>query len=184
MPKTPETYPKPRSKNQKGKNKLKEKQAKAQPKTPSLLRNKYYWVFVALVLIVFTTVYGYSIQLSLGKEGLILGAILMVIAFAFYMAFKPYPIDRKRVILILIGISIIGFSIWAVTVLLLDANGLLKQIIPSIGDTFFAITSLIICLVIGAFIGDLIHRNMEKILALARSFRSRVSSSAPRREKK
>jgi|WetSurMetagenome_2_1015567.scaffolds.fasta_scaffold440500_1 hypothetical protein len=184
MPKTPKTYPKPRSKDEKVKNKLKEKQAKAEPKTPSLLRNKYYWVFVALVLIVFTVVYGYLIQLSLGKEVLILGAILMVIAFAFYMAFKPYPTDRKRVILILIGMSIIGFSIWAVTVFLLNANGALVQIVNAVGDSFFAITSLIICLVIGAFIGDLIHKNMEKILALAQSFRSRVSSSAPRRAKK
>ena len=184
MPKTPKTYPKPRSKDQKGKNKLKEKQAKAQPKTPSLLRNKYYWVFVALVLIVFTAVYGYSIQLSLGKEALILGAILMVLAFALYMAFKPYPTDRKRVILILIGISIIGFSIWAVTVFLLNANGALVQIVNAVGDSFFSITSLTICLVIGAFIGDLIHKNMEKILALTYSFRSRVSSSAPRRVKK
>jgi hypothetical protein len=184
MPKTQKTYPKPSSKDQKGKNKPKGKPSKTQPKTPSLLRNKYYWVFVALVLIVFTLVFGYLIQLSLGKEVLILGAILMVITFAFYMAFKPYPTDRKRVILILIGISIIGFSIWAVTVFLLNTNGALVQIVKAVGDSFFSITSLIICLVIGAFIGDLIHKNMEKILYLAHSFRSRVSSSAPKRVKK
>jgi ABC-type antimicrobial peptide transport system permease subunit len=76
--------------------------------------------------------------------------------------------------------SIIGFSIWAVTVLLLNANGLLNQIVDTVGNTFFSVTSLIICLVIGAFIGDLLARNMAAILAVATSFRNRISKSAPR----
>ena len=177
MPKTSKTQPKPHSKNQ-----HKKTQLKAQPKSASLLKSKYYWIFVSLIVLVFTVAYGYLIQISLGKEVLILGSIFMVIGFAFYIGFKPYPSNKKRAVLILIGASIIGFSIWAVMVLSLNATGLLIQILSSIGDSFFAITSLIICLVAGAFIGDLIGKNIETVLGLAHKFRSRVSYSAPRKE--
>jgi len=107
----------------------------------------------------------------------------MVIGFAFYIGFKPYPTDKKRVVLIAIGASIIGFSIWAVTVLALNVAGLLVQILNPVGDVFFSITSLIICLILGAFIGDLIGKNFQTILLLARKFRTRIFSSAPRKVK-
>ena len=59
-------------------------------------------------------------------------------------------------------------------VLSLNAIGVLAQISNSIGDSFFVITSLTICLVLGAFIGDLIGKNRETILFFAHKFRNRL----------
>ncbi len=43
----------------------------------------------------------------------------------------------------------------------LTATGINTQIANSIGEDFFAVTTLIICLIIGAFIGDLMGKNKE-----------------------
>ena len=40
-------------------------------------------------MVVFTLAYGYLMDISLEKEALILGSILSVIGFAFYLGFKP-----------------------------------------------------------------------------------------------
>jgi hypothetical protein len=173
MPKTPKTYPKPHSKDQR-KTRPKEKQSKAQPKPVSLLKSKYYWIFLSLIILVFAIVYGYLTQMSLGKELLMLGSIFMVIGFAFYIGFKPSESYNKRSTFIFVGVSIVGFSIWAVMVLSFNATGFLMQISSLIGIDFFAITSLIICLVLGAFIGDLIGKNRVTILFLAHRFRTRL----------
>ncbi len=179
----PKTQPKPRSKDQQ-KSKPKEKTAKAQLKTSSIFRSKNYWIFLSILILVLTVAFGYLAQIPVGKELLTLATIFTLIGFAFYLTYKPSETDKRRILLMLIGASIIGFVIWAILVLFLNAGGLLQQISSLIGIDFFAVASLIICLVTGAFIGDLIHKNMEKILALAHSFRNRVSSSAPKRVKR
>jgi len=98
----------------------------------------------------------------------------MVIGFAFYIGFKPSESYNKRSTFIFVGVSIVGFSIWAVMVLSFNATGFLMQISSLIGIDFFAITSLIICLVLGAFIGDLIGKNRVTVLVLAHRFRNRL----------
>ena len=178
----PKTQPRPHSKDQR-KTRPKEKQSKAQQTQVSIFKNKYYWMFLSILILVLTVAFGYLAQISVGKELLMLATIFTLIGFAFYLGYKPSPTDKKKVLLILIGASIIGFSIWAVMVLAVNATGLLLPITSSTGTDFFAVTSLIICLVLGAFIGDLIGKNMENILFLAHKFRNRVSDSAPRKVK-
>ena len=63
----------------------------------------------------------------------------------------------------MIGASIIGFCIWAAIALLLIATSLMPQVVNVIGSSFFAITSLIICLTIGAFIGELLGKNKKRL---------------------
>lgn len=178
----PKTQPKPRSED-KRKKRPNEKKAKALPPSPSIFKSKNYWIFLSILILVLGVAFGYLAQISVGKELLMLATIFALIGFAFYLGYKPSQTDKKRILLILIGVSIIGFSIWAVIVLVVNAAGLLLPITSSTGTDFFAITSLIICLVLGAFIGDLIGKNMETILFFARKFRSRVSDSAPRKVK-
>ena len=79
----------------------------------------------------------------------------------------------ERATFFFVGASIIGFGIWVLIVLSLNALGVLVQISSSIGDSFFVITSLIICLVLGAFIGDFIGKNRETVLFFAHKFRNR-----------
>jgi hypothetical protein len=48
-------------------------------------------------------------------------------------------------------------------VLSFNAAGITPKISDSVGNALFAITSLIICLVFGAFIGDLLGKNREAL---------------------
>jgi hypothetical protein len=178
----PKTQPKPRSED-KRKARPNEKKAKAPPTTPSIFKSKNYWIFLSILILVLGIALGYLAQISLGKELLMLTTIFALIGFAFHLGYRPAPTDKKRVLLIIIGASIIGFIIWAVMILFVNASGLLLPITSSTGTDFFAVASLIICLVLGAFIGDLIGKNMETILFFAHKFRSRVSDSAPKKVK-
>jgi hypothetical protein len=173
MPKTPKIHPKPHSKGQR-RNRPKKTPPKAQSKPVSLMKSKYYWITLTVTVLVFTFAYGYSTQISAEKELLILGSILSVIGFAFYVGFKPSENYEKRATFIFIGASIVGFSIWAVMLLSFKATGINSQISSLIGEGFFAITSLIICLVSGALIGDFIGKNRETVLFFAHKFRNRL----------
>ena len=164
MPKThPKTQPK--------KTKPKKTKFKDQPKPVSLLKRKSYWITLTLFMVVFTIVFGYIMKISAEGEALILGTILSMIGFAFYLGFKPSIKYDKRATFMFAGASIVGFCIWAAMVLSLNATGIILQIVNSIGTYFFAITSLIICLIAGAFIGDLIGKNKEALRLFASKFR-------------
>jgi hypothetical protein len=110
-------------------------------------------------------------KISAEGEALILGTIFSTIAFAFYIEFKPSIKYDKRATFMFAGASIVGFCIWAVMVLSLGATGILLQIVNLVGTSFFSITSLIICLIAGAFIGDLIGKNKEALRLFASKFR-------------
>jgi len=163
----PKTYPKTRPK----KTKPKKTKFKDQPKPVSLLKSKTYWIALTLIMVVFTIAYGFLMNISLEKEALILGTILAVIALAFSLGFKPSSYNKKATS-IFVGASVIGFSIWAAIVLSFNSLGFNSQIASSIGLDFFALTSLTMCLVLGAFLGDLIGKNREKIIQFTYKFRN------------
>lgn len=154
MPKKYKTYPKTKP------NKI---QPKTQQKPSSILRHKFYWIMLTFVTIVFIFASGYLMDISLAKEAMILGTILSLIIFAFYLGFKPSPNYDKRATFIFVGASILGFSIWAATMLSLNTAGVILQMASSIGVNLFVATSLMICLVFGAFIGDVIGKRRESI---------------------
>jgi cation transport ATPase len=156
----PKTYPK----NQPKKAKPKKTQPKAQPKPVSITSSKLYWITLTVVMVVFGAVYGYSMKVAVAAIGMLLASVLFMIGFAFYLKFKPSTLkSSSRATFIFVGASVIGFSIWATLMLLSNATGLWPRIASSIGDNFFAVTSLIICLISGAFIGDLVGINKDRI---------------------
>jgi hypothetical protein len=110
----------------------------------------------------------------LGKELLILGSILSILGLTFYIGFKSSEGYSKRATFFFVGASIIGFSIWVVMVLSFNATGVLSQISSSVGVDLFAITSLIICLVLGALIGDLIGKKRVTISSYAEKIRNKL----------
>lgn len=154
----PKTYPKTPPK----KNRSKKTTPKPQ-KSASPLTNKYYWITLTLAILVFIFAYGYLMKISLEEESLMLGSIISVIGFALYLGFKPSARYDNRATFIFVGASIIGFGIWALMVLSLNAIGIISQIASSVGSDFFAITTLLICLILGAFIGDLIGKNRKTV---------------------
>ncbi|HUK85929.1 MAG TPA: hypothetical protein VLU95_08705 [Candidatus Acidoferrum sp.] len=165
MPKTYlKTYPK--------KTKPKKIKSKVQSKPVSLFRSKYYWITLTAIMIAFTIAFGYIMQIAFEKEALIFSTILVAIGFAFYVGFKQTVSYPKRAVFFFVGASIIGFCIWAAIVLSFGATGINEQVASSIGIDLFAVTSLIICLISGALIGDLIGKNKEKLVSFTNKFRS------------
>lgn len=155
----PKTYPKTQPK----KNKQKKKQRKDQPKPFNILKSKYYWIGLTLMIFVFAVTIGYLNQISFGEELLILGCIFSVIGLAFYIGFKSSENYSKRATFIFVGASIVGFGIWAVMVLSFNAIGVISQISSTVGIDLFTVTTLIIFLVLGAFIGDLFGKKREAL---------------------
>ena len=141
-------------------------QLKARPKPVSLMTSKSYWITLTIVTLALTFAYGDLMKISLEKETLILGSLLFLIGFAFYIGFKPYANYNKRATFIFVGASIIGFCIWVAVVLFFNATGINSQIANSVGGGLFDVTSLMICLISGAFIGDLIGKNKARISVL------------------
>ena len=142
MPKKQKMYPKSNSKSQR-KNKPKGTQGRAQKKPVSIFKSKYYWISLVATILVFTFALGYILHMSEEKELLLLCSVLSVIGLAFYIGYKPSVNYDKRATFFFAGASIIGFGIWILMVLSLNAFGVLVQISISIGDSFFVITSLI-----------------------------------------
>ncbi|MGE5533192.1 MAG: hypothetical protein ACM3UN_02445 [Bacillota bacterium] len=153
---------------------MKNKHLKDQPKQVNLLKSKYYWITLTAIILAFSVVIGFLMQIPLGKELLILCCILSVLGLAFYVGFKSSEGYNKRATFFFVGASIVGFSIWAVIFLSLNATGVTQQISSLVDIDLFAITSLIICLVLGAIIGDLIGKNRETIGLNAGKLRKRL----------
>ena len=164
----PKTYPKTQPK----KTRPKKNQPKAQPRPVNLMARKSYWITLTVITIVFIFAYGYLTKISVEKDAITLSTVLLLIGFAFNIGYKPSRDYNKRATFMFVGASIVGFSIWVAVVFSLNATGLHSQIANAIGDNFFAITSLIICLISGAFIGDLIGKNRKAIELLANKFRN------------
>ncbi len=173
MPKKSKAYPEPHSKGQR-KSLPKKTKPKAQPKKVNILKSKYYWATLTVIILIFAVAVGYLAQISLVKELLMLGTLFSVIGLAFYIGFKSSEGYSKRATFFFVGASIIGFGIWAVMVLSFNATGLTAQISSSIGIDFFVITSLIICLAFGALIGDLIGKNRETIEIFVDKIRNKL----------
>ena len=165
MPKTSKTQPK---KQLKTKNKV-------QSKPVSITSRKSYWIFLTIAMVLFGVFFGYSENVAVAAIGIMLASVLAVIAFAWYLKFKPSPLKATlRATFIFVGASVIGFLIWVVMILIIGATKVQPQIANSIGDGFFIVTSFIICLISGGFIGDLIGKNKEAIQLFLHNIRNRI----------
>jgi hypothetical protein len=155
MPKPSKTRPQP---------KLKTKR-KTQPEPAGITTKKTYWIVLALVIIGAVLALGFTLGIDLPRTAILIVTFVVVIGFIGYIrvSSSSMPITR-RATFIFVGASIIGFSIWAAIALFLTVTGFMPQIVDSLGEQFFIVTSLVICLTVGAFIGELIGRN-DKVQA-------------------
>lgn len=154
MPKASKTKPKTQPKNKR----------KNQPEPISITSRKEYWIVLTVSMVIFGAGYGYLMKVSLPAIGMMLASVVSVIGFAFYLKFKPSTLGgTNRTTWLFVGASVIGFGIWAAMALSLNAAGFWIAIASVIGEEFFAITSLIIFLILGAFIGDWISNNRQRL---------------------
>jgi hypothetical protein len=148
--------PKPKTKVQsKTKSQTKTKN-KAQPETPSITTKKWYWIMLAGVMVTVFSIIGFMMELKIPEIAILMLTIALLIGLIGYVRITPSNLPvSKRATFLFVGASIIGFSIWAAIVLIATKKGLIESIFV---DTFYIIPSLIICLIIGAFIGELLGK--------------------------
>jgi hypothetical protein len=162
--------PKSAQKKPKTKQKIKPKRS-PEPETPGITTRKSYWIMLAAVLAVVSGVLGYTSGLDPLETGILAVAVVVPVSCIGYIRISPSNLSMsKRATFLFIGISIIGFGIWAAIVLVGGRYGLISQLTNTIDSQFFVVTSLAICFSVGAVLGELIGRNKEIQLRLFNSF--------------
>jgi len=149
--------PKP-SKTQ-SKHKVKPKR-KVEPEIPGITTKKAYWLVLGVLLAIVSAIFGLMNGLDELRMALLIAAVVVPIGCLGYVRVSPSSLSLlKRAMFLIAGASIIGFGIWAAIALALFRAGFNEQIAYVLGEQFFIVTSLVICLFVGAFIGELIGRN-------------------------
>ena len=167
MPRPPKTKPKNFPKTQ-----PKKAKPKVEPKPVSITTSKFYWISLTTVIVIAVLGYGFLTGVAIQKIALIILTLLSVISLAWYIRVKPSTMTTKlRVTYMFMGAAVIGFCIWAVTVVVLGATGLGVQVSNSLGDRLFIVASQVIFFVIGAFIGDWVGINRNVIVSFFSKFK-------------
>lgn len=148
--------PKPQKQKPKQKQKIKPKTKKTAPETPGITTKKSYWVFLSVLFIVVSAIFGVVMSLSVGQIAFLTVTIVVLIAVIGFIRTTPSNLSlSKRATFIFAGASIIGFIIWAAITL----SGAMTPIAQENGEVFIVVTSFTLCLTVGAFIGEMIGRN-------------------------
>ena len=130
---------------------------KTQPETPGITTKKWYWIMLTGVMVTVFSIAGYIMKLDVSQIAFLMLTITLLIGLMGYIGTTSSNLSKsKRATFLFVGASVIGFSIWAAISLVLITTGLIENIFA---DSFFIIPSLIMCLTIGAFIGELMGKN-------------------------
>ncbi len=158
MPKPAKKLPKANPK------KLKTKQ-KAEPKPPSITTKKSYWLMLMLLAAVAMLVFGATMGIDWAETAVFAVTLVVVVGVIGYIRVNPstLPLTRRATFLF-VGASVIGFSIWAAIALALNVTGFIVQIDSFMGAETFAGSTLAMCLMAGALIGEMLGRN-ERVQA-------------------
>jgi FtsH-binding integral membrane protein len=149
--------PKPTKKKPKQKTKAK---VRVEPEAPSITTKRSYWLGVSAILALMSAILAISMGLDATRIAILVVTILAPVGVWGYIRVTPSKMSiSKRATFLFIGLSVIGFGIWATIVLVGGVYGLTAQLMNTLGGQFFITTSLVICLSAGAFIGELIGGN-------------------------
>ena len=92
---------------------------------------------------------------------MIIVTVLSVLGLAGYIRVKPSNLTIKsRATYLFVGATVIGYGVWAIIMILLAVTGLGAQVANPLGNQRFIISSQIILMVMGAFVGDFLSKNI------------------------
>ena len=138
---------------------------------PRDMRTFKAWFVLIVATVVLTVFTGYFLRIPLERQVIILTIVLLSSGFAFYIRVKPSK-SGNRAFFIAVGVIGIGFILWFVVTSIVLFSGLRWQIISStgnVGDNFVFLTTLLICWIVGGFIGDFIGRKRNYIIPILRT---------------
>jgi len=127
-------------------------------------------LFFGIASVILALVNGYVLNMSIERTAIVVFVIILTFGFAFYIRVKPSR-SGNRVFFIAVGAFCFGFVFWALITLLILHSGLRWQIQSAtgpIGDDFVAAATLIICWILGGWVGDLIGRRRNYIIPMLR----------------
>ena len=134
--------------------------SKAKPEPVSITKSKFYWIGLIIVTVAAIVLIGIISGIIVQKLTMIMVTILLVLAFAWQVRVKQSTLSLKtRATYIFVGAAILGFGVWALFILTLAATGIGVSFANALGDQFLIITSQIIFIVIGGFIGEYLSAN-------------------------
>ena len=153
------TYFMPKSSKSKAKAKTQLKTKRVtQPEASGITTNKFYWIVLSIFIVVALSVACGTLNFAIVDIVVLMIAIVFLIGLIGYVRISPSKLSKsKRGTFLFVGASIIGFSIWAIIMVILLKTETIDTVF---GDKAFLIfPSLIICLTTGAFIGELMGKN-------------------------
>jgi DNA-binding HxlR family transcriptional regulator len=127
-------------------------------------------LFFGVTSVILAIVIGFVWNVPLERTALVVIVTVLSFGFAFYIRVKPTR-TGNRVFFIAIGTFCLGFVFWALITLLILHSGLRWQIQSAtgpFGDDFVAATTLIICWILGGWVGDLIGKRRNYIIPMLR----------------
>jgi DNA-binding transcriptional ArsR family regulator len=121
------------------------------------------WLVLIVASVILSILTGYFLRIPLERQAIILTILLLSSGFAFYIRIKPTK-SGNRAFYISVGALCIGTLLWFLITSLILFSGLRWQIVDStgnFGDDFTVLTTLIICWIVGGFIGDFIGKKRD-----------------------
>jgi lysylphosphatidylglycerol synthetase-like protein (DUF2156 family) len=127
--------------------------------TTKLRMSRAYWLVMLVVLVVSLLSYSFFSNMSL--ERILIALFIGILGFFFVFMYNNKPKSVNRWIFTFLGMCIIGFALWAIVMFFVNSTGIRMTIASTMGDGFFALASLILCWILGGFIGGLIGEKMQ-----------------------
>jgi DNA-binding transcriptional ArsR family regulator len=128
------------------------------------------WIILTAAAVILLIVNGYFFNIPTERVSISLAILLVTTALAFYVRVRPST-SGNRVFFIMVGGAVIGFLLWFAIAMFFNISTLRWSIVRSSGDLGFdliMLSSLIICWVIGGYIGDWIGRRRDYVIPMIR----------------
>lgn len=139
---------------------------------PKVVDKRIYkaWIILTVASVILLILNGYFLNIPIERTALALAILLLATAVAFYVRIRPST-SGNRIFFVAVGAGCLGFLLWfAVSLIILD-TGIRWTILKTTGDLgndLFALATLIICWVIGGYIGDWLGRRRGYVIPTIR----------------
>jgi hypothetical protein len=127
-------------------------------------------LFFGIASVILALVTGFVSNIPIERTAIAVIMVILTFGFAYYIRVRPSQ-SGNRIFFIAVGAFCIGFLFWFAVTLLILHSGLRWAILSATGDLgndLTALLTLIICWILGGFVGDLIGKKRNYIIPMLR----------------
>ena len=128
------------------------------------------WIILTAASVILLILNGYFLSIPVERTSLALAILLLASAAAFYIRIRPST-SGNRVFFVAVGAGCLGFLLWFAVSLIILHTGMrwtILKVTGDLGNDLFALASLIICWVIGGYIGDWLGKRRGYVIPTIR----------------